>query len=882
MIFPILEYLAPHFKQNVMELIEREAFLDRLQSRLREVSAGEGHCVFVSGEAGIGKTSLVKTFCKDLRTRCAIYQGTCDALFTPRPLAPLYDILLQTRGNLPETSMNIADRTLFFTRVFNEFKNHKEISIVVFEDIHWADEATFDFIKFFARRVTQLRCLFVLTYRNNEKHANEHLKAILGHLNRDAFTRIELPPLSKQAVDKMSAEKGYSGEDVYSVSGGNPFYVNEILANYSPGIPENIRDSVLSVYNGLDEKTKRAWKILSVLPAPFEIDYLKKMDPAFSAVIDDCIKQMILVVDKGLIAFKHELYRRTIEASLSPLERIELNKTILDLFLPGFEKSQRIEQIVHHAKNANEYDLVAQYAPLAGKKAASVGAHTEAAKLYLSAIEYYKGNDPCKLTEFYEAYAYECYLTNQVKTAIIYAEKALPLWEITSDAEKVGNCLRFLSRLWWFEGDRKKAETFAEQSIEVLDKLPTSKAKAMAYSNMSHLKMLSDEPADCILWGEKAIIMAKELSDDEILSHALNNVGDVLARIPASRERGIGLLQQSLKIALKYGFQEHAARAYTNLVHNGLLTKEYEFAKNVQEEGIRYCEDLGLDSWSVYMLSNKARLHLETGEWDKAYHIAANIIADEEPSTIVRVGVLDVYATIKMRRGEHGVLPLLVEANDLAFKTMELHRIIPAMVASLEYEWITGKNFIEKEALDTTISMTGSMGNIYENSAFAFWLKKARNQSIVLREVFEGYNFDHMIGNANAIATWEKAGCPYELALSLFESSNDDKRKAVLIMQELGATAVYEKMKFELRKSGVKKIPRGARKTTQSNSAQLTARELEVLQLLNEGLQNKEIASRLFISAKTVDHHITSILYKLEVNSRAKAVHEAVRLEIIK
>ena len=865
-----------------MDVIERDEFLDRLQSKVREVSGGEGHCIFVSGEAGIGKTTLVKTFCKGLKNRFPIYQGTCDALFTPRPLAPLYDVLLQTGSTLPENSALSEDRTLFFTRILNEFRNQKQTSLLIFEDIHWADDATFDFIKFFARRITQLPCLFILTYRDNEVHSNDQLRNILGHLNRDSFTRLELQPLSKEAVDKMAAERGYNGEDVYSVSGGNPFYVNEILANYSPGIPDNIRDSVLTVFNRLEEKTKQVWKILSVLPTPLEIDYLKKMDPLFVAVIENCIKHNILILNKGLIAFKHELYRRTIEASLSPLVRIELNKTILDLFLPNLEKNQKIEQIVHHAKNANEYDVVVQYAPIAGAKAASVGAHTEAAKLYFSAIEYYQGTDPDPLIEFYEAYAYECYLTNQIKDSIIYAGKALNLWEKRNDAEKVGNCLRFLSRLWWFDGNRKKAEAFAMQAIEVLDKLPPSKAKAMAYSNMSHLRMLSDEPVECMLWGEKAIALAKELSDEEILSHALNNVGDVQARIPSSKEKGIALLLQSLEIALKNGFQEHAARAYTNLGHNGFLTKDYEFAGNILDEGIRYCEERGLDSWTVYMLSTKARLKLETGNWDEAYRISEKLISDDDPPTIVRIGTLTVLATIKMRKGDAGAHPLLVEALEMAFETMELHRIIPAMVASLEYEWITGTQFIEKEALETTIAMTGNMGNLYENSQFAFWLRKARKQSISLKDYFTGYQLDNKKMIANAAAAWEKAGCPYELALTLFEGTDDDKRKAVSIIHDLGATAVYEKMKFELRRSGIKNIPRGVRKTTQSNAAQLTSRELEVLQLINEGLQNKEIASRLFISAKTVDHHISSILYKLEVNTRAKAVHEAIRLEIIK
>ena len=102
------------------------------------------------------------------------------------------------------------------------------------------------------------------------------------------------------------------------------------------------------------------------------------------------------------------------------------------------------------------------------------------------------------------------------------------------------------------------------------------------------------------------------------------------------------------------------------------------------------------------------------------------------------------------------------------------------------------------------------------------------------------------------------------------------------MVQELGATAVYEKMKQEMKNLGIKNIPRGIRNSTRSNAAFLTGREMDVLQLLKEELQNKEIAAQLFISAKTVDHHISSILLKLDANSRSKAVAEAVRMGILK
>ncbi len=865
-----------------MELIERDGFLAVLQSQFENVAGGEGLCVFVCGEAGIGKSSLVKAFCKELKKNYNIYQGTCDALFTPRPLAPLYDILLQLRNGLPENSADIADRTAFFSRVFQELNNQKEVCLIVFEDIHWADEATLDFIKFLARRITQLRCLFILTYRDDEIYSNHPLRNVLGQLNPDSFTRIQLLPLSRQAVEKMSSEKGYKGEDVYNISGGNPFYVNEILASYSLGIPDNIKDSIISAYNRQEERTKQVWELLSVIPASFEVKYLEKFEPLYAAAIERCLESKILFLNDGLIFFKHELFRRTIETSLSPFRRVSLNKSILDLFQESFEQNQEIERIIHHAKNANEYEIVVHYAPLAARQAASVGAHIEASKLYLTAIEYYQGNDKDILIQFYESYAYECYLTNQVKEAIIYMGKSLNLWKEKDDNQKIGNCLRFMSRLWWLDGNRKNAENFGKQAIEVLSSEPSSPTKAMAFSNMSQLKMLSDQYAECIAWGEKAIAIARELEDEETLSHALNNVGSVQMNLQSSRQKGIELLQQGLEIALKNSFHEHAARAYSNLGSNGVKMKNYVFAKKILDEGIQYCEERDLDSWRSNMLSLKASLNLGTGDWKKAYSIAGDLLKNENQLPTFSIAALIVVATIKMRVGDADAFPLLLEAEIKAFETMELQRIIPSLVALLEYEWITGRIFIKTEDLERTTAMIEhSIYNVVNNE-FAFWLRKARKQHLSLKEKYEGYEVSSAAMALKAAALWEKSGCPYEQALALFEGTDDDKRKAIAIVHGLGANAVYEKMKLEMRSAGIKSIPRGIRKTTQSNPALLTDRELDVLHLLNRGMQNKEIATTLFISPKTVDHHISAILFKLEAKSRVKAVQEAIRLEIIK
>jgi len=864
-----------------MELIERDNFLSSLNSGFKEAAAGEGYCFFIMGEAGIGKTSLVKAFLKKTEDESVQYIGACDSLFTPRPLGPLYDLALQMNEDWINEIHSVSSRAELFSRFAQELTQKSKPVIIVFEDIHWADEATLDFVKFLARRISRLKCLLILTLRDDEINQQYSLRNVFSDLAPDTFTRLVLTPLSKQAVQKLADEKGYDGQDVYSISGGNPFYVNEILASYSLGVPDSVKDSILCFYNHLEEETKNVLQFLSVIPEGLELARLYKIDPSYHQAIESCLDNKILVIKNNKIFFKHELYRRTIEASLSPFKRIALNKSVLGFFLKSFEEKGEIEKIVHYAKNANDNKLVVKFAPVAAKQAAAVGAHFEASKLFYTAIEYFEDNDTDQLVKLYEDYAYECYLTNQLQDAIIYQGKALKVWEQKNEVEQLGNSLRLFSRLWWFEGNRQKAETYAAQAIEVLTKQPSSKAKAMAYSNMSQLKMLADHTGECIFWGEKAIAIAREVSDEETLAHAMINMGSALMVTQSSTQKGTDLLKEGRDISLRNSYHEHAARAYTAMGSNLVTIKDYPYARKTLEEGINYCEERDIDSLKLYMHGWKARLNLETGNWNEAFTIANNLLKKENLPPVIKIGALTVVATIKLRRGEQGVLPLLLEAKKLAFVTTELQRIIPVTIAMLEYEWVSGKRYIEQEVLHETMNMFLHLEIASKNCRFFFWLNKMKEHYPEIREKCRN-NFNGRDTPQQEAGSWEQLGCPYEQALSLFGGSDDDKRKGLLIIQQLGADAIYEKLKMEMRSSGIKKIPRGLRGSTKANPAQLTNRELDVLQLLKRGIQNREIAEALFISPKTVDHHISSILFKLDVNSRSKAVTEAARLGIVK
>ncbi|HET9824009.1 MAG TPA: AAA family ATPase, partial [Chitinophagaceae bacterium] len=290
-----------------MELIERDDFLASLCNGFRKATLGEGHCFVITGEAGIGKSSLVKTFLKNVEDESIEYVGSCDSLFTPRPLAPLYDLALQINEDWVEKIQSISSRAELFTRFVQVLTQKQRPVVVLFEDIHWADEATLDFVKFFARRISRTKCLFILTCRDEDVYLQSPVRNVLADLSPDTFTRIELTPLSRNAVQRLADEKGYDGEDVYTITNGNPFYVNEILASYSPGVPNNVKDSVLSVYNRLGDEAKNLWQQLSVIPEGLEVDRLYKIEHSWHEVIGHCIAIRVLIIKNNKICFKHEL-----------------------------------------------------------------------------------------------------------------------------------------------------------------------------------------------------------------------------------------------------------------------------------------------------------------------------------------------------------------------------------------------------------------------------------------------------------------------------------------------------------------------------------------------------------------------------------------------
>ncbi len=213
-----------------MPLLEREAQLASLGEYAGEARHGDGRMVLVAGEAGVGKSALVEQLQRDLPD-ASWFWGACDGLFTPRPLGPLFDIAAKLGGELLELCRADAPRADLFSALLRQVSEPGELRVLVVEDIHWADEATIDLLRFLGRRIRDAAVLLIVTYRDDGLSATDPLRIALGDLaTQRSVRRAGLAPLSADAVRVLAGDHGLDAAALYRLTGGIPFYVTEVVA----------------------------------------------------------------------------------------------------------------------------------------------------------------------------------------------------------------------------------------------------------------------------------------------------------------------------------------------------------------------------------------------------------------------------------------------------------------------------------------------------------------------------------------------------------------------------------------------------------------------------------------------------------------------------
>ena len=480
----------------------------------------------------------------------------------------------------------------------------------------------------------------------------------------------------------------------------------------------------------------------------------------------------MLRAERDAVAFRHEIARETLEETLPPDRRRALHRRTLAVLEPHGD----LARIAHHADAAGDRDAVLRHAPAAGERAAALGAHREAAAQFARALRYADGDRAGLL----ERRAYECYLTDDIQAAIEARREALAEHERRGDRRAQGDARRWLSRLAWFAGDNASATAEARRAIELLQDTPGPEL-AMAYSNLSQLRMLAEDLAGAREWGGRAMALAERLGETEILVHALNNVGSA----ELLHGEGSAKLERSLALATE---DEHVARARTNLGSAHVKRREYALADPHLEAGIAYCRERDLDAWLLYMLGWQARSQLEQGLWDAAAVSAHEVVDHPRAAVPSRITPLIVLGLLRARRGDPDPWSALDEAGELARRTAEPQRLVPVACARAEARWLAG----EADCIDAETRTALPLATGWEALELRAWRRRAGldadtrpvpGDPAALRGV-------EAPRGGRAPEAWDALGSPYEAALARFDRGDEAAlREALDALQRLGAGA---------------------------------------------------------------------------------------------
>ncbi|WP_162452941.1 AAA family ATPase [Phytoactinopolyspora mesophila] len=848
-----------------MELVERDAPLAELKAAARDARAGRGRLVLITGEAGAGKTALVRQFTSEAATRSKILWGMCDELVTPRPLGPFRDMA----GQLGVDLAGDAGAAAALDALGVELDAGLYPTVVVVEDAHWADEATLDGIRFLGRRVGRLPAVLIVTFRDEEIPPDHPLRITVGAVPPDDVRRISLPPLTRDGVARLAGRA--DADELYRLTGGNPFYVSEVLAAPQAGVPRSVQDAVMARIGRLAEAGRAMAETAAVVPGRAESWLLDELG-VFDGV-DDAVRAGVVHADGAVVAFRHELARQAVENSLPPGRRRQLNRQVLEALAARNAEPARL---AHHAVQAGDPAAVVRHAHVAARRAASLNAHRQSVEHVEQALTYSDQFGDAELAALLDLYANECYLTGRHDKALDTLNRAIELHHTRGDDQRLGASLRLLSDVHWFLGHGSDADDAATRAVAVLENIPAGPALASAYAQRSKLAIIDFRGAEAIMWGDKAIQLARQLDDVPVLAVALITGGVARWLLGSSDDATV---VEGLELAKTHRLPDVALAGYLYLANGHTNLMHYPEGRRYIDEGLAFYEDNDVVSGSQMLLANRAWWHFEQGHWVEAEQDARRLMATQ-PMT--RGRALRILGQVQARQGDPAAEATLAQAHQLAEPKQSRHNTLPPAVAQVELAWLRGDRDTAMARATALADLGLSSGDRRWRSEVVFWLYRVGVIDDVPDKVMEPYATQIAGRWQDAASAWAELGRPYEQADALADASEPEPLlEALKILEDLGARPRAAMVRRRLAELGISAVPRGPRATTRASPAGLTSRQTEVLRLLAEDLTYQEIADRLFVSVKTVDHHAAAVRAKLNASTRAEAVAAGHRLGIV-
>jgi DNA-binding CsgD family transcriptional regulator len=841
-----------------VEIFERDEVFHRLEALLELAREGDGRVALIRGDAGIGKTTAAKEFIRSIEHEAHVLVGSCDDLLAPRSLSPFWDMALEESKLSKAVIENDRSQVL---KVLMELSTRAlRPTVLVVEDIHWADGATLDLISALGRRIDRTHAVLVLTFRDNLP-ADHPLYTSLGDLPLSHVQNFSLEPLTYQSVLKMSPSEE-EADRIWSLTAGNPLFVVELLDESRDVIPVSIRDVVKSQLGRVTAKCEQLVKIASVVPGSVELSLVDEIDPGLGDSIGEAEDHGLVTVDGDSLVFRHELVRTTVESLLSETTRRDTNSKVLRA---SESLGLDVARCAHHARMAHDQDAMIRLLPVAAEDAASVHNHREAVS-HLRALEPHLDRvPPQRRAGIYEMWSFEEDFVSG--SGLNQALEAVEIRRSLENAAELGRCLLRASRSAYFGGDRALAESMAREAVEVLGSVG-GEHLAEGYAEISRLEMLNHNLEDAIDYGERALVSAPIIS--RARANALTNVGT--ARALLAYPAGADELYESIRICdeLTLGRERHRARG--NLIAVALIWRDLATAGKLNDLVLDELDDES-SAETAWHLAARTSILLLRGDYGAADSLLVELLSRGALESGDRIWIAAAYAKTLIRTGHHDAQTALEDAWEMAehFGEVQDANVLAAVWA--EYQWafqradrsVTERNVELLRKADRN-GIPWTIGEI----ALWLWLDGHIEQipttaAPPIRWLGEG---EH-----RRSANWfSEQGLPYEQAAALSVGEEDDQLEALTIAETIGAKALAARLRRQLRAQGIKRIPRGPREATRNSPIGLTARQAEVLELLGEGLSNSAIAQRLFLSPRTVEKHVAAVLSKTGAPTRDSAV----------
>jgi DNA-binding CsgD family transcriptional regulator len=869
---------SPAASVHTGALLEREVELARLEQCLEQVAlSGSGVVAFIGGEAGVGKTTLVREFCARRGPREHVLQGACESLLAPRPFGPFIDLAEYSDGELGGLIDVGAKPHAVASALLRELQDDPTLSVVVLEDLHWADEATLDVLRLTARRLAGVDALMLVTYRNDELGRWHPLRALIGELGASqTIVRMSLMPLSLDAVRSLAEPFAGDAEMLYRRTGGNPFFVNELLASEGETLPDSVADAVLARAARLSPSARQLLETIAVAGPQAELWLLERLRDHPEQQLSECLESGIVVSAGDAVAFRHELMREAIVSVISDHEKRTLHHAALRTLAAPPWGEPDLARLAHHADGCGDPDEVMRFIAPAAARAGRLGAHREGAALYQRALEYGDALPLEARAQLRERRAAECYLVADFEGAEPEQQQALECYRQLGDELRQAAALSWLSNLVWETGSVSDALPMAIHAVRQLERLGANKQLVIAYSQVAQLKLAAEAPGEAREWASRALELAEAIDRPRQLVAALITVGWV--EFFAGQDPGLAKLERAIATGTAGGFDHDVAAAHVVVARTAARLRRYELAERHVRAGLEYCDGRDIDLWRYYLLAWQSKLELWRGSWDEAARLAQICLG--KPCPFSRIHALVALGLVRARRGDPQAWAPLDEALASALPRREFQWIGPVAVARAETAWLEGRPEAIAAEIEPALGFPTRHGDPYA-AAVAYWSWRAGLAPGLAAVKDERHpELLEMSGQwAAASERWRELGCPYEAAVACLGSDDPEPLgQALSELQGLGARPAEAMFSRRLRQCGVRSIPRGPRARTRQNPAGLTPRELEVMAQLCDGLRNAEIAERLVISEKTVDHHVSAILRKLDAQTRGEASAKAVKL----